>query len=122
VALTDPIFEWLERPHRQAVTSTVTMLELLVKPYRDESEQLVNDFYGLLSTYPNLAWIAPDGSPQTWKSSISQPGSAPGMACALRMSCKPLPRFGRRRHGLVTNDAVFERVAGFETMVLEHLL
>ena len=36
------------------------MTELLVQPYRDDSEQRVNDFYGLLSTYPNLEWIAPN--------------------------------------------------------------
>ena len=34
VHLVDPIFRWLERPGSRAITSTVTMLELLVLPYR----------------------------------------------------------------------------------------
>jgi hypothetical protein len=36
------------------------MTELLVLPYREGDEQRANDFYGLLSAYPNLEWIAPD--------------------------------------------------------------
>jgi predicted nucleic acid-binding protein len=117
VALTDPIFEWLERPHHQAVTSTVTMLELLVKPYRDESEQLVNDFYGLLSTYPNLAWIAPDLE-------VADIAARIRARHGLRTPDALQAATAVQAHvtGMVTNDPVFERVAGFETMVLEDLL
>jgi len=35
------------------------MTELLVPAYRDLDQQRVNKFYGLLSKYPNLDWIAP---------------------------------------------------------------
>ena len=31
-----------------------------MQPYRDSDEQRVDEFYGLLSTYPNLDWIAPN--------------------------------------------------------------
>jgi predicted nucleic acid-binding protein len=58
--LTDNIFSWLERKDSRGVTSTITMTELLVQPYRNSDQLLVDEFYGLLSTYPNLAWIAPD--------------------------------------------------------------
>ncbi|MGH9377006.1 MAG: hypothetical protein ACRD1J_12705 [Terriglobia bacterium] len=60
VAHTDHMFSWLERPKCDAVTSTITMTELLVQPYRDFEEHQVDEFYGLLSTYPNLDWIAPN--------------------------------------------------------------
>ena len=66
LASTDRVFSWLERASGTAVTSTITMTELLVQPYRESDEQRVDEFYGLLSTYPNLDWIAPDltlGSP-----------------------------------------------------------
>ncbi len=36
------------------------MTELLVAPYRDSDEQRVDEFYALLSTLPNLDWIAPN--------------------------------------------------------------
>src|SRR5258708_13175517 len=60
VSVTDRIYAWLEQPGHSAVTSTITMSELLVQPYRDSSEQRVDAFYSLLATYPNLEWIAPD--------------------------------------------------------------
>ena len=60
LAYTDLIFSWLERSESKAITSTITMTELLVLPYREGDEQRADDFYGLLSTYPNLDWIAPN--------------------------------------------------------------
>ncbi len=60
VDLAGEIFAWLERPPHKAVTSTLTMTELLVQPWREGNEELVNQYYGLLSLFPNLDWIAPD--------------------------------------------------------------
>ncbi|MCU1326251.1 MAG: hypothetical protein JWN34_1621 [Bryobacterales bacterium] len=54
------IFTWLEREPHSAVTSTLTMTELLVQPYRAGNERLVNRYFGLLSQFPNLEWVAPD--------------------------------------------------------------
>jgi predicted nucleic acid-binding protein len=59
LSLTNRIFSWIEQASSKAITSTITMTELLVQPYRDSDEQRVDEFYSLLSTYPNLAWIAP---------------------------------------------------------------
>ena len=60
VDLAGEVFAWLERPPHTAVTSTLTMTELLVYPYRASNERLVNQYYALLSLFPNLEWIAPD--------------------------------------------------------------
>ncbi|HXP38649.1 MAG TPA: hypothetical protein VN833_00190, partial [Candidatus Acidoferrales bacterium] len=60
LSLTDAVFAWVERTGHEAVTSTITMTELLVPSYRDNNEHGVDEFYGLLSTYPNLRWMAPD--------------------------------------------------------------
>src|SRR5437660_1202235 len=57
VEITQGIFDWLEGPHAQAVTSTITMLELLVHPYRADDSESVDSFYALLSTYPHLEWL-----------------------------------------------------------------
>src|SRR5207248_176170 len=59
VGLTDEIFVWLQRAKSQGVTSTITLTELLVQPYRARNQQQADEIYGLLSTFPNLAWIAP---------------------------------------------------------------
>lgn len=116
VALTDHVFAWLERPNHSAVTSVVTMTELLVLPYRT-NEQQVDEFYGLLSTYPNLDWI-----------SINlQIADTAAKVCALHRLRTPdalqaATAIHSHATGFVTNDSAFERIRNFETLVLEHLL
>jgi predicted nucleic acid-binding protein len=94
--LTDLIFSWLERPAAKAVTFNIVMTELLVAPYRDSDEQRVDEFYALrLRAVHRLR--TPDAL---------QAATAAYAAAAA----------------LITNDAVFERVESFETLVLERLL
>ena len=117
LAYTDPIFSWLERSGSKAITSTITMTELLVLPYRDGDEQRANDFYGLLSTYPNLDWIAPNLEIAELAAQIRalhrlQTPDALQAATAVHSQAT----------GLITNDAVFERVEGFQTLALDELL
>ncbi|HLH31008.1 MAG TPA: PIN domain-containing protein, partial [Terriglobia bacterium] len=57
VHLTHQIFTWLQSARNTASTSTITMLEVLVQPYREADEERVDSFYALLSTYPHLEWI-----------------------------------------------------------------
>jgi predicted nucleic acid-binding protein len=117
VALTDHIFSWLEHPGHQAVTSTISMTELLVQPYRDSDEQRVDEFYSLLSTYPNLGWIGPDlriadlAAQFRARHSLRTPDALQAATVAQQHAT-----------GLVTNDSAFERVPAFETLVLDHLL
>ena len=117
VPLTDAIFRWLEQPKHQAVTSTITMTELLVQPYRDGGEQRVDQFYALLSTYPNLEWIAPD---------LPISDSAARIRATHRLRTPDALQAATAIHagatGLVTNDPAFKRVEKFETMVLDQLL
>jgi predicted nucleic acid-binding protein len=117
VPLTDPIFAWLERPAHTAATSTITMMELLVQPYRDSDEQLADEFYGLLSTYPNLDWIAPD---------LTIADIAARIRAAYRLrtpdALQGATAIQAQATGFVTNDAVFGRVKEFETLVLDDLL
>jgi predicted nucleic acid-binding protein len=51
------LFDLIERGQNPAVTSTVTLLELLVQPYRDQKEELTQTIFALTSTYPKLEWI-----------------------------------------------------------------
>jgi predicted nucleic acid-binding protein len=114
---TDHIFSWLEQPDSKAVTSTITMTELLVQPYRDSDDQRVDEFYALLSTYPNLDWLVPN---------LEIADLAARLRALHRMRTPDALQAATAAHagvtGLITNDAVFERVGGFETLVLDHLL
>ena len=115
--LTDHIFSWLERPGSNAVTSTITMSELLVQPYRTSDERRVDEFYGLLSTYPNLDWIAPD---------LQIADLAARFRAQHRLRTPDALQAATATHaratGLITNDAVFERVASLDALVLDQLL
>lgn len=117
LALTDHIFSWLEQPVSRAVTSTLTMTELLAQPYRDADEQRVDEFYGLLSTYPNLDWIAPD---------LEIADLAARYRALHRLRTPDALQAATAAHehatGFITNDPVFERVAAFDTLILDQLL
>ena len=117
LALTDHIFSWLERPRSTAVTSTITMTELLVQPYRDSDEQRVDEFYGLLSTYPNLDWLAPNleiADLAALIRAIHRLRTPDALQAATAVQAEAT--------GLITNDPVFERVKDFETLILDRLL
>jgi predicted nucleic acid-binding protein len=117
VACTDHIFSWVEQPGSRAITSTITMTELLVQPYRDNNEQRVDEFYGLLSTYPNLDWIAPN---------LEIAGLAARIRALHRLrtpdALQAATAIQAQATGLITNDPIFERVEGLETMVLDQLV
>jgi len=93
------------------------MTELLVQPYRDSNEQRVDEFYGLLSTYPNLDWIAP---------SLEIADLAARFRASYRLRTPDALQAATAAHGhatgLITNDPAFERVGAFDTLVLDQLL
>ena len=93
------------------------MTELLVLPYCQGDEQRANDFYGLLSTYPNLDWIAP---------TLEIADLAARIRALHRLRPPDALLAATAEHslatGLITNDPVFERVKSFETLVLGQLM
>jgi predicted nucleic acid-binding protein len=116
VDIVAPIFLWLEGPRAQAVTSTITMLELLVQPYRAADIDRVNKFYALLSTFPHLEWIAPSLR-------IADLGAQLRAEHRLRTpdALQAATAITRNATGFVSNDPAFRRVAGLEVMILEDL-
>lgn len=116
LALADRALEWLEQPGHTGVTSTLTMTELLVQPYRNNDEARVNQFFGLLSTFPNLEWIAPDLA-------IADEAARMRGIHLLRtpdgIQAATAARSGAT--GFVTNDPVFRRLPEFETLLFDEL-
>jgi predicted nucleic acid-binding protein len=111
------VLEWLESLDHFGVTSTLTMAELLTQPYRDADEKRVDRCYGLLSTYPNLEWVAPDlvtadlAARFRAQHRMRTPDAIQAATAVLSGAT-----------GFVSNDPVFRRVEAFETMVLDDLL
>jgi len=117
VRFTDQIFLWIEQSGNQAVTSTITMTEILVQPYRELDKKRADAFSGLLSTYPKLEWIA---------ATLEIADLAARIRAFHRLKTPDALLAATAVHsqatGLITNDAVFERVRSFETLVLSRLV
>ena len=105
VRFTDQIFLWIEQSGNQAVTSTITMTEILVQPYRELDKKRADAFSGLLSTYPKLAARI---------RAFHRLKTPDALLAATAVHSQAT--------GLITNDAVFERVRSFETLVLSRLV
>ena len=112
--LTQRIFESIEAGQNQGVCSTLTLLEILVQPYRKQNETLLNEFYGLLTTYPNLEWmdmtvdIADPGARLRAEYGLKTPDSIV-MATTLRSGAT----------GLIANDAQLKKVKELNVLVLD---
>ena len=114
VDLAGEVFAWLERSPNTAVTSTLTMTELLVQPYRAANEPLVNQYYGLLSLFPHLEWVAPDLAIADTAARIRahhrlRTPDALQVATAIR----------RGAAALLTNDSDIARIPEIEVGVLD---
>ncbi len=55
-----PIFRQIERGRCQAVTSTLTFLEVLVQPYKTRDDEKRSALAALLASFPGVTWIALD--------------------------------------------------------------
>jgi predicted nucleic acid-binding protein len=93
------------------------MTELLVQPYRAKDEARVNEFYGLLSTFPNLEWIAPNLD-------IADRAAQIRAAHGLRTpdALQAATAIYGVASGMITNDPIFGRVKDVESLVLDQLL
>ena len=117
LALTKTIFSWLELPESQAVTSTITMTELLVVPYRDGNDRLADDFNGLLSSYPNLDWISPHLE-------IADLAALIRALHGLKTpdALQAATAVNARVTAFITNDKIFERIEALDVLILDRLL
>jgi predicted nucleic acid-binding protein len=115
--LTHEIFKWLESSRNAAVTSAITMLEVLVQPYRDDDDERIDSFYALLSTFPHLSWIdlnleIVDRAAQLRAKYKLKTPDAIQVATAIVSGST----------GFISNDEVFRRIPALDLMILDNLL
>lgn len=115
--LTDYVFSWLESNGPTAVTSVITMAELLVKPYRESDMEEADKCYALLSTYPNLEWVPP---------TLQIANLAARTRAIYRLRTPDALQAATAAHAnataMLTNDPIFKRVSDFEVLVLDNFL
>ena len=115
--LTDCIFSSIEHSDLAGVTSSVTMTELLVHSYRQQDIQRANDLFGLLSTYPNLEWVAPH---------LEIAARAAQIRAVHRLrtpdALQAATAVHTRASAFVTNDPVFQRIPNLEAIILDDFI
>lgn len=114
--LTDWIFASLERSDLTATTSTITMTELLVHPYRVRDSPRVSELFGVLSIYPNLEWVAPDLSIAAVAAEIR------GLHGLETPDALQAATAVASNSTLVTNDSIFKRVSDLDVLALDDYL
>jgi len=99
------------------VTSTITMLEVLVQPYRLPDIDRVNEFYALLSTYPHLDWVPPG---------LEIADRAALLRAELHLktpdSIQAATALVSQATGFISNDPDFRKVPGLEVVILDDLI
>ena len=92
------------------------MTELLVQPYRAGNEALVNRYFGLLSSFPNLEWIAPN---------LAIADTAARLRAHHRLrtpdAIQAATGFCSGATGMLTNDTELARVVDLEVGVPDQL-
>ena len=113
----DAVFKWMELPESSAVTSTLALTEILVQPYRNADLPQAEGFYSLLTTIPNLEWVAP---------SLQIANSAAALRASYRLQTPDALLAATaifcNASAFITNDPIFARIPDFETLILDQLL
>lgn len=107
------IFENIENSRIKAATSTLSLLEILVQPYRQKKDDLILKFYSLLTTYPNLTWI-----PLTIETAdlAARFRAAYNLKTPDSIQAASAVIYGA---GFICNDSVFKKVKEINCLVLE---
>ena len=115
--LSDVVFAWLGEGEHVAVTSTLTLTELLVPAYREGNERRIQTYYGLLGTYPNLTWVPP---------TLEVADLAARLRATYRLKTPDAIQAATAVHSeasaFITNDSIFKRLRELHCLVLDDLL
>ena len=109
----ETLFDRVEAGKTRATTSTLTLLEVLVQPYRQKNEELIMKFYALLTSYPHLTWVsmtlnvADRAAKLRAEHRLKTPDS---IQAASAISCGAT--------GFICNDRIFRKVKEFESLII----
>ena len=111
--LAQKVFESIEAGRNIAVCSTLSLLEVLVQPYRTKNDQIVNRFYGLLTTYPHMNWV-------NLSIEVADLGARLRAEYELKTPDAVLLATALHSHatGFIGNDSKLKRVKELEVLVL----
>ena len=114
---TNVLFEMIENGKVRAVTSTITLMEILVKPKRDGNQKAANEYKFILQTFPNLeirnidAEVAERAAEIRAKYGVKPPD-------ALQVAASLI----NNAEAFITNDRELKKIREIETIVMDEAL
>ena len=114
---TNVLFEMIENGKVRAVTSTITLMEILVKPKRDGNQKAANEYKFILQTFPNLeirnidAEVAERAAEIRAKYGVKPPD-------ALQVTTSLI----NNAEAFITNDKELKKIREIETIVMDEAL
>ena len=111
------IFDLVENRKAKVVTSTLTLSEALVLPYRMKDWRRVYRIHAVLDTYPHLEWLPPTIE-------IARRAAHIRADFNLRIpdAIHAATALITGATALITNDPIFRRVPGLEVVLLDEML
>jgi len=115
--LTRPVFRDLAGDRVRAMTSVITITEILVPTWKLDDPELRDQILNRVMNFPNIDWIAAD-------TRISDVAALYRARYRLRTpdAIQAATATVSGATGFVTNDRVFTRIPSFETLILEDLV
>jgi predicted nucleic acid-binding protein len=113
----DRVFRWIASEASLGITSTLTMTEVLVLPYRSERGDSAESTFASLVQMGNIEWTSPSLG-------IADRAARARAVYRLRTldAIQLATALSREATGFITNDAAFRRVADLEVILLDELV
>lgn len=112
--LCETLFGGIEGGRTKASTSTLTLLEILVQPYRLKKDDLVFKYYALLTTYPHLSWVPLN---------LNVADLAAKLRAEHRLktpdAIQAASAITHGATGFICNDKIFRKIQNFESLVID---
>lgn len=114
---TNVLFEMVENGVIKGITSPVTIMEILVKPEKEENKRAIQEYKFILQTFPNLK-IKPIDFHTAEKAAELRAKYRIKPADALQLGAALV----ENANAFVTNDEKLKQVEEIETIVMKHAL
>jgi predicted nucleic acid-binding protein len=115
--IVSPFFQALERGEFQVVTSTITLCEVLVHPYRHGDLALAQQYSRILHRAPNLTML-PVSSPIAEEAARIRSTHGMRTPDAIQLATA----LAGQAASFLTNDTGLHPIPGMQILVLENLL
>lgn len=114
--ITESIFDAIEKGKRTAVTSVITLLEILIKPKIENNPEAVKDYKDILLTFPNLRIFDVDIKVSDMASDLRAKYNM-RTPDAIQIATAIISRAGT----FLTNDESLKRVKDIKVVLLEDM-